>query len=85
MKKLLHRENLTLQKITETTLLNAVVEMYNAATILADQVFNIDDFDDINEKVINVQEHHYQSCQTYKVLSFISVILLDLGLISIDV
>ncbi|WP_145333998.1 hypothetical protein [Paenibacillus xylanexedens] len=83
LKQYLDSNRMNQSKITEQTLLKAVSEMLSGMQHLGVTEYSIDQFSDTNLFIFNQQEEFYITKQQYQLLSLLSMILLDLGLVEI--
>ena len=79
-----HENNCNQQKISEETLKFAVKEMYKGLSEINIQDYDLDDFSQTNEIIIDTQEENFKQNNTYKLLSLLCIALIDLGLIEIQ-
>lgn len=79
-----HQNNYNHQKISEETLKFAVEEMHKGLAKVNVYDYNLDDFSETNEIIIDAQEEHFKQSNAYRLLSLISIALVDLGLIEIQ-
>ncbi|WP_062108684.1 hypothetical protein [Bacillus niameyensis] len=88
LKKFIHAENINQSKISDETILHAVKEMNLALRKIdaaqADYDFNLDEFADLNLKVFNYQEDYFNEQNKNKLLSLLSIVFLDLGLMEVE-
>jgi len=67
--------------INKESIKRAVIEMDKSLKSLGIQEYNLDNFSITNEKIFNKEEEIFKSKRNYRLLSLISIILLDLGII----
>lgn len=79
-----HQKNYNHQKISEETLKFAVEEMYKGLAKVNVYDYDLDDFSETNKIIIDDQEDHFKQSNAYRLLSLISIALIDLGLIEIQ-
>lgn len=79
-----HNKNFNHQKISESTLLDAVNELLSALKTIEQKDFDIDAFGDTSRNVFEHEEKEYQETGMYRLLSLLAVALLDLGLIEFE-
>ncbi len=84
LKQYLHNNNYNHQKITEKTLINAVSELINSLEKIGISDYDLDNFYETNEIIINYEEDYYTKNNKYKLLSLLCISLIDLGLIEIN-
>lgn len=84
VKKFLHENNYTNQRINLETMKHAVCEMNNALKTIGIDEYDFDNFYDTNMKVYNYEEEHFKIHKKYKLLSLLCIALMDLGLIEIE-
>lgn len=76
-------KNYKLSKIDRYKIQYATIEMINKLNKLGFDDFEIDNISDLNIKVFKKEEDIYDNKNKYYLLSFVSYILLDLGIITI--
>lgn len=69
------------QGITEETLLHAVEVMHTKMAELGIDDYDLDNFGMCNQKIFELEESYYETSQQYKLISLISIILLDRNII----
>lgn len=84
VKALLHQMKLNQSRIDERSLTKAVEEMEKAFLQIGVSHYDLDDFAPTNLDVFHHQEQHYDQHATYKLMSLLSIIFLDLGIIEIE-
>lgn len=84
VKALLHQEGLNQSRIDERSLTKAVEEMEKAFAQIGVGRYDLDDFAPANLHVFHHQEQHYDQHGKYKLMSLLSIIFLDLGIIEIE-
>lgn len=58
--------------------------MYKGLSEINIQDYDLDDFSQTNEIIIDTQEENFKQNNTYKLLSLLCIALIDLGLIEIQ-
>ena len=58
--------------------------MYKGLSEINIQDYDLDDFSQTNEIIIETQEENFKQNNTYKLLSLLCIALIDLGLIEIQ-
>lgn len=81
IKKYIRSQRLDILKINETSLLNAAYHMHHYFNELNIDEYDPADFRDRNVAIFDNQESMYAKTNTYRLLSLISLLLLDLGII----
>lgn len=81
IKEYVKNNNYNLDKIDKHKVQKAVLEMFNALDKM-NVDFNIDNMKKTNIDAFIFEEKYYQTNNTYMLLSFISVVLIDLGIIT---
>lgn len=84
LKAYLHERNISYQKINKDTVKLAVEEMNKALKSMRIDSYDLDDFRNNNISIYNYQESHHIKTKKYKLLSLLTIALLDLGLIIIE-
>ena len=82
IKQYVKEKHLRISDINKHTLLKAVIDMHNKLLGLGILKYDLSKFGKINLKILNLEEKIYNQNKTYILLSLISLILLDLGIIS---
>lgn len=72
------------QKMTAETLLEATNELLNALRLIEQKEFDIDAFCDTSRAVYDYEEKHYEDTGMYRLLSLLTIALLDLGLVEME-
>jgi hypothetical protein len=83
LKQFLHSQKINQSKITEETMIKAVLELEKAFQQIGVSEYDLDHFSDTSLFVFNLQEEQYRDSKKYHLLSLVCIILLDLGLIGI--
>ncbi len=81
-KKYLKLKKYDIKNIKEETIKRAVKEMFNTFKYFKINEFLIDNIASVNKEILDKEEKFYKNNQTYVLLSLISVIFLDLGLLT---
>jgi len=81
LKDFVKSNQLYISKINDTKLLNAAVNMHSAMISLGIKYYNLDNFKVSNLKIFGKQEEIFARMGSYKILSMLSIILIDLGII----
>jgi len=81
LKSYLHKENSTAQRINDTTILHAAYEMLAGLIKMDINEFDVDNFKETNIKIFGFQEKHFAENEVYRLLSLLTIALIDLGLI----
>jgi hypothetical protein len=71
-------------RITEETLLHAINEMEEALEIFGIETYDLDRFVDTNLHLFHEQEELHARNQAYRLMSLLSIVFLDLGLIEVE-
>ncbi|MCH5251216.1 MAG: hypothetical protein J1E98_14865 [Lachnospiraceae bacterium] len=74
-------KDISMNKISETTIVHAYMEMEQCIKELLGKDIDIDNFFNINMDVFDMEEQHFEKSHTYFLLSIMSYILLDLGIL----
>ena len=82
LKKVLHQKNYSLASITENTLLQAYTTLVSDLDKMGISTFDIDDFAATNLAIFDWEEAYYTHYREYKLLSLVSLIFIDLGLLT---
>lgn len=72
------------QNINDNTIIKAAQEMMSTLKELAVEKVDLDNFYEANNQVFDMQEGYFAEKELYRVLSFLCVALLDLGLIEMN-
>ncbi len=83
LKKYLSNRKIKMQNIKDRHILSACKSMSKTLNKMGIKEFDIDDFRETNEQILTVQEQYLESIEGYKLLSTLSVALLDLGIIEV--
>ncbi len=83
LKKYLKNRSLDIRDIKEKHILKCSKSMCKSFNKMGVKKFNIDDFKDTNKNILDIQEEYINTLEGYKLLSTISVALLDLGIIEV--
>lgn len=83
LKRYIKENGYKISKINKYSLLNATVKMNKALLELGINSYDIDNFSSTSLKIFNKQESIYNTKKYYNLLSLISIILLDLNIITI--
>lgn len=81
LKRYNHERKINHQNISDDTLLSATAQMQHIIEDITDEKFDIDEMKTVNRKIFDYQEQHYDNNRLYRVLSLLSVALIDLGLL----
>lgn len=81
LKQYLHINKIYQQKISEDTIIFAMHEMVKFFKSIHITDYDVDNFGDVNSKILSIQDNQYLSSETYKLLSLLSIAFIDLGLI----
>ena len=73
-------KNISVNKITTDSIIHACNELMNYAA-KHKITFNFDNFSNANEKIFYKEEQYYQKNHSYFLLSMMSCVLLDLGIL----
>lgn len=84
LKKDLNNRKIQQSQISEETIKKATLEMLRYIEILHGKNLDMDGFKNLNLELFEKQEEFYKLNQMYRLLSLIPVILIDLGLIKIE-
>ncbi len=79
-----NKDKYNYQEIEEKTLINAVSELINSLNKIGISDYDLDNFYETNEIIINYEEDYYTKNKKYKLLSLLCISLIDLGLIEIN-
>lgn len=74
-------KEISMNKINETTILHAHMELEQCIKQLLGKDIDIDNFFNVNMDIFNAEEQHFSENHTYFLLSMMSYILLDLGIL----
>ncbi|HEU4962819.1 MAG TPA: hypothetical protein VFV52_03030 [Bacilli bacterium] len=83
VKSYLEQEKINQSKISEQTLVQAVEEMLKSFAYFGAEEYDLDRFAPTNLSIFDEQEQHHEQHQTYRMLSLLSVVFLDLGIVEI--
>ncbi len=83
LKKYLSNRKIKIDDIKDKHILSACKSMCKTLNKMNIKDFDVDDFRETNEEILRVQETYLQSIEGYKLLSTMSVALLDLGIIEV--
>ncbi len=75
-----HAQNFALNKINGDSIVHAGLEMKKYMEKMKIEI-NLDDFSNTNEKVFHHQENHFMENHTFRLLSMLSCVLMDLGIL----
>ncbi len=75
-----HAKEMSMNKISETTILHAATELKNIFQEKNIDI-NLDNFSETNYAVFTDQEQHYREKENFWILSMLSCVLLDLGIL----
>lgn len=84
LKRDLGEQKIQHSQINEETLKISTVEMLKYMKIIHNKYLNIDEFKDLNLEIFETQDKFYEENKSYRLLSLIPIILIDLGLITIE-
>lgn len=84
LKNLLNTKKALPNKFSEETICMAAQQMHYALSCIGLKEYDIDNIKPLTKKVFNWQENYYEQHSEYKLLSLLSIALLDLGLIEIE-
>lgn len=84
LKRFLHEQKAIQNKIDSDTLLTAAGEMHKAFQKIGISDYDIDDFAQCNINIFKWEEDHCSKTSMYRLLSLLSIALVDLGLIGIE-
>ena len=82
LKRYIKKHNYNISKIDKHTLLKATVMMHKVFLKLEIDEYNLDDFSKTSIEIFEKQEKHLNNKKYYYLLSLISLILLDLNIIT---
>lgn len=82
LKQYIKNQNYKVSDITKSTLLNAVIMMHKHFLHFGINDYNLDDFSSTSLKIFEKQESLYNNRNYYNLLSLVSLILLDLNIIT---
>lgn len=83
LKKFLNNNKIIQNKIDANTIITATQEMFKAFIQMGILDYDLDDFSQCNINIFKWQENHYSQKSLYRLLSLLSIALIDLGLIEI--
>lgn len=83
LKRFLQNRDMKLENIKEKNIISAVKKMSKMLLQMGITEYNIDDFSQTNKKILDLQELILLDKGGYKLLSMISIALLDLGIIEV--
>lgn len=84
LKRDLGEQKIQHSQINEESLKIGTVEMLKYMKIIHNKYLDIDEFKDLNLEIFEAQDKFYEENKSYRLLSLIPIILIDLGLITID-
>lgn len=84
LKEYLNNLNINQSKINEKTLMFSVNELIKSLRKMDIFSYDLDDFGNTNKEVFIKQEEFFKLNNEYRILSLLSIALLDLGLITIE-
>lgn len=84
LKRYNNQNNLNQQKIDIDTLCFAARQTIAGIQEITQKTFNIDDMKYINSVIFKFEEEFHQNYDAFKVLSLLSIVLLDLGIIELE-
>ncbi|MFV0504776.1 MAG: hypothetical protein ACK5LT_12560 [Lachnospirales bacterium] len=84
LKHHLRSRHLDIKSITVKTLTKAMYRMHTMLNEMGISDYNIDDFAKTNEDIFNFQEDYLLANTGYKLLSLLSMSLIDLGLVNFE-
>lgn len=84
LKRDLGEQKIQHSQINEESLKIATVEMLKYMKIIHNKYLDIDEFKDLNLEIFETQDKFYEENKSYRLLSLIPIILIDLGLITIE-
>lgn len=76
--------NINHQKISESSLIHATEELIHSIKQIGVSELDLDDFGLANKSIYTYEEEEYNKDSLYRILSLLSVALIDLGLIEIE-
>ena len=84
LKKYLDEQKINQSRISEDSIKTAVEEMERAFCEIGITKYDLDDFTETNLQIFNFQEKFHYEKNKYKLLSLLSIVLLDLGMVQIE-
>lgn len=84
LSRFLEDRKINQSRITGQTVLHAVHEMERALAYLGIRNYDVDQFASAHLEVFRCQESRYGEIQAYSLLSLLSIMLIDLGLITFE-
>lgn len=83
LKRYLQNRQIKLEDIKERNVIRAVKSMHKTLNHIGVDSYDIDNFYDANKSILDIQERYVSDKGDYKILSLISIALIDLGIIEV--
>ncbi len=83
LKNFLGKRKKTINKINEDNILTGVSNTFNNLVTMDINTINLDNFHIVNKSIFDYEENHLLQNDSYKLISLISIALLDLGLLKV--
>ncbi len=83
LKKFLQNRKIKIEDIREKHILGACKSMAKSFVRMGIDDFDIDHFSEVNKQLLDIQEEYLKSTDGYKLISTISMALIDLGIIEV--
>lgn len=81
-KEYIKENQIYISEITKDTLIKAVCNMHSCLQQIGIREYSLDNFKVTNEKIFKIQEEIYNDTEKYRLLSLLSIILIDLDIIT---